>query len=51
VIGVLSERFDPRDILGFAYWGIPDVWVPLQLDRGSLNQGNDMLVAGRLAPA
>lgn len=50
VIGVLSERFDPGDIPGFAYWGIPDVWVPLQLDRASLNQGNDMLAAARLAP-
>jgi predicted permease len=50
VVGVLSERFNPRDILGFGYWGIPDVWVPLQLDRASLNQGNDMLAAGRLAP-
>ena len=50
VIGVLSERFDPAEIAGFAYWGIPEVWVPLQLDRQSLNQGNDMLAAARLAP-
>ncbi len=50
VIGVLSERFDPEHIAGFAYWGIPEVWVPLQLDRQSLNQGNDMLAAARLAP-
>ena len=50
VIGVLSERFDPEGIAGFGYWGIPEVWVPLQLDRQSLNQGNDMLAAARLAP-
>ena len=50
VIGVLSERFDPEGIAGFAYWGIPEVWVPLQLDPQSLNQGNDMLAAARLAP-
>src|SRR5262245_32422703 len=50
VIGVLSERFDPEGIAGFGYWGIPDVWVPLQLDRQSLNQGNDLLAAARLAP-
>ena len=50
VIGVLSERFDPEGIAGLAYWGIPEVWVPLQLDPLSLNQGNDMLAAARLAP-
>ncbi len=50
IIGVLSERFDPSDIPGFAYWGIPELLVPLQLDRQSLNQGNDMLAAARLAP-
>jgi putative ABC transport system permease protein len=50
VIGVLSDGFDPQDIPGFAYWGIPEVWAPLQLDRQSLHQGNDMLAAARLAP-
>lgn len=25
VIGILSERFDPQDIAGFAYWGIPEL--------------------------
>ena len=50
VVGVLSERFDPEGIAGLAYWGLPDVWVPLQLDPLSLNQGNDMLAAARLAP-
>lgn len=50
VIGVLSERFDPEGIAGFAYWGMPDVLVPLRLDRQSLDQGNDMLAAARLAP-
>ncbi len=50
VIGVLGERFDPGDIAGFAYWGVPDIWAPLQLDRQSLNQGNDLLVAARLVP-
>ena len=50
VIGVLSERFDPEGIPGVAYWGSPEVWVPLRLDPQSLNQGNDMLAASRLAP-
>jgi putative ABC transport system permease protein len=50
VVGVLSERFDPEGIAGLAYWGLPEVWVPLQLDSLSLNQGNDMLAAARLAP-
>jgi predicted permease len=50
VIGVLSERFDPEGIAGWAFWGLPEVWVPLQLDPLSLNQGNDMLAAARLAP-
>jgi predicted permease len=50
VIGVLSDRFDPEGIPGVAIWGRPDVWVPLQLDVHSLNQGNDMLAAARLAP-
>jgi predicted permease len=50
VVGVLGERFDPEGIAGFAFWGSPEVWVPLQLDPLSLNQGNDMLAAARLAP-
>jgi putative ABC transport system permease protein len=50
VIGVMSDRFDPEGIAGVAYWGTPDVWVPLQLDAHSLHQGNDMLAAARLAP-
>ena len=50
VVGVLSERFDPEGIAGFGSWGSPEVWVPLQLDPLSLNQGNDMLAAARLAP-
>jgi predicted permease len=50
VVGVLSERFDPEGIAGLAFWGLPEVWVPLQLDPLSLNQGNDMLAAARLAP-
>jgi predicted permease len=50
VVGVLSERFDPEGIAGLTFWGFPEVWVPLQLDPLSLNQGNDMLAAARLAP-
>jgi putative ABC transport system permease protein len=50
IIGVLSDRFDPDGIGGFAFWGTPEMWVPLQLDPASLNQANDMLAAARLAP-
>jgi predicted permease len=50
VVGVLSERFDPEGIPGLAFWGLPEVWLPLQLDPLSLNQGNDMVAAARLAP-
>ena len=50
VVGVLSENFNPEGIAGFAFWGLPEVWVPLQLDPLSLNQGNDMVASARLAP-
>ncbi len=50
VIGVLSERFDAEGIPGFAFWGTPQVFVPIQLDPLSTNQANDMLAAARLAP-
>jgi putative ABC transport system permease protein len=51
IIGVLGRDFDPESLHEpFGATEPIDVWVPLQADPATRSQGNNLLVAGRLAP-
>lgn len=48
IIGVVGD-FDVEPLKPFT--GVPDVWLPLQIDPGSKSQANAIMAAGRLAEA
>lgn len=45
VVGIVDRGFDVAD-----FGPAPDVWIPFQLDPGSIDQGHYFQVAGRLKP-
>jgi len=47
IIGVLENHFDGETLAG-PFTGTPAVWVPLQLDPASTDQGNTLEIAARL---